>query len=254
MARRNEAIGPLGVFRITVRISAMIALLLACLPLYYAARPFPPPNPWPRRFFAGLARVAGIRISTWGTRTGPGEFFLCNHVSWMDIPVLGACSGSAFIAHDGLTRFALLRWLCDLNETVFVARHDRRSVAAQVVQVREALREAGTLTIFPEGTTSDGTGVLPFKSSLLSALDSPPDGTAIQPVLLDYGKQSAELAWVGDDPGPANFLGILARRAPVHVTVAFLEPLYGGALANRKTIAMAAREAIVAELAKRRTC
>lgn len=230
----------------------MLALLVACLPLYYAARPLKTPNPWPRRFFAGLARIAGIRISTRGTRTGPGEFFLSNHVSWMDIPVLGGCSGTAFIAHDGLIRFALLRWLCELNDTVFVARHDRRSVSNQIALVREALSEAGTLAIFPEGTTSDGTGVLPFKSSLLSALDQAPDGTAIQPVLLDYGMSSAEVAWVGDDPGPANFAAILARAAPVEVTVVFLEPLRGGALANRKTIAQAARDAIVAELARRR--
>lgn len=119
--------------------------------------------------------------------------------------------------------------------------------------MREALRETGTLVIFPEGTTSDGTGVLPFKSSLLSALGGAPAGTTVQPVLLDYGRQSASLAWVGDDPGPANFLRILARGRPVDVTVVFLPALAGAQLENRKTIAAAARAAILAELERRRS-
>lgn len=126
----------------------MLALLVACVPLYYAARPFTRHNPWPRRFLSGIARLAGVRITTQGARDGPGEFFLANHVSWIDVPVIAASSGAAFIAHDGLTHFSLLRWLCELNDTVFVARHDRRSVALQVNGARGAARDgnAGDLS------------------------------------------------------------------------------------------------------------
>ena len=135
-----------------------------------------------------------------------------------------------------------------MNDTVFVARHDRASIAAQVEQVRAAIRDTGALAIFPEGTTSDGTGLLPFKSALLSALDPVPAGVAIQPVLLDYGPQSTEIAWIGEEHGLDNFLRILARAHPVRLTVRFLPPLEGAALANRKSIAAAARDAIAAEL------
>jgi len=107
---------------------------------------------------------------------------------------------------------------------------------------------AGALAIFPEGTTSDGTSLLPFKSSLLSALDPPPPGVAVQPVLLDYGPEAAGIAWVGEESGVANFLKILARKRPVRLTVRFLEPLQGKSLANRKAMAAAARAEMLAAL------
>jgi 1-acyl-sn-glycerol-3-phosphate acyltransferase len=180
-------------------------------------------------------------------------FLLANHVSWIDIVALSGTSGTAFVAHDGLAGVPVLRWLCSLNDTVFIARHDRASVHRQVEQVRAAIRldgkgRGGALTIFPEGTTSDGTGLLPFKSSLLSAFAPPPPGVAIQPVLLDYGPEPAAIAWVGEEPGLDNFLRILASERAVQLTIHFLPPLEGEALTNRKTIAAAAQAAILAAM------
>ncbi|MFN9377449.1 MAG: lysophospholipid acyltransferase family protein, partial [Novosphingobium sp.] len=177
-----------------------------------------------------------------------GAFLLANHVSWLDIPALAATTGSAFVGHDGLASMPLLKWLCKMNDTVFVARHDRKSVAAQVAAVRTAIRDTGALTIFPEGTTSDGTGLLPFKSSLLSALEPLPGGIAVQPVLLHFGPEVADIAWVGEEHGVDNFLRLLARRRPIELTVHFLPVLTGAELASRKTIAQAAREAMLARL------
>lgn len=223
----------------------MLALLLACVPLYYICRIARLPNPWPRVFLGGIARIAGARVTISGAPARKGAFLLSNHVSWLDIPVISGASGSAFVAHSGLADVGLLKWLCEMNDTVFVARHERRSVHAQVEQVRAALTDTGALTVFPEGTTSDGRGLLPFKSSLLSALDPPPPGIAIQPVWLDYGPEVAGLAWVGEEHGLDNFLKILARRRPIAVTVHFLAPLEPDEVANRKVMATAARERIL---------
>jgi 1-acyl-sn-glycerol-3-phosphate acyltransferase len=142
----------------------------------------------------------------------------------------------------------VLRWLCAMNNTVFVARHDRTSVHRQVEQVRQAIRDTGLLAIFPEGTTSDGTGLLPFKSSLLSALEPLPAGIVVRPVALDYGSESRAIAWTGSEPGTANFKRILARKRPIVLNVRFLPILSGEALANRKTIAAAAQTAILRAL------
>jgi lyso-ornithine lipid O-acyltransferase len=234
--------------RIIVRVAAMILLLLICVPLYYLWPLLGLANPWPRRFLGGIARIAGVRVRTEGTRASGGEFLLVNHVSWIDIPAISAASGTRFVAHDGLASMPLLRWLCAMNGTVFVARYQRASIRSQIEQVRAALQGKGALTIFPEGTTSDGTGLLRFKSSLLSALDPVPQGVAVQPVLLDYGPEAADVAWIGEEHGLDNFKRILARAKPVEITVRFLPPLQGAALANRKTIAAAAREAILAAL------
>jgi 1-acyl-sn-glycerol-3-phosphate acyltransferase len=237
-----------GRVAILLRVAAMAAWLCACVPLHYLFRALRLHDPWPRLFLGGVAWIGGVDLTIAGARAKRGAFLLANHISWLDIPAIAAATGSAFVAQDGLAAFPALRWLCEMNDTVFVARHDRASVARQVEHVRAAIRETGALTIFPEGTTSDGDGLLPFKSSLLAALDPLPDGIVVQPVWLDYGADTAEIAWVGVEPGLDNFKRLMARERPIRLTVHFLPPLTGEALANRKTIAAAAREAILAAM------
>jgi 1-acyl-sn-glycerol-3-phosphate acyltransferase len=226
----------------------MLIWLIACIPAFYLLRRLPMRNPVPRWFLSGIASLTGLRLKVSGHKVSRGAFLLANHVSWLDVPALAATTGSAFVGHDGLASMPLLKWLCAMNDTVFIARHDRASVHTQVEQVRSALRDTGTLTIFPEGTTSDGTGLLAFKSSLLSALEPIPDGIAVQPVLLDYGAEAAAIAWIGEEGGLDNFLRILARRRPIRLTLRFLPPLSGEQLASRKTISATARDSLLAAL------
>lgn len=227
-----------------MRIAALLALVLVCVPLHYLVAPFTSSKPVARLFLRLVAAVAGLRLRSTGMRPAPRTFFLANHVSWLDIPAIASLTGCAFVAHEGLASIGPLRWLCSLNDTVFIARHDRRSVAAQVEQVREALRETGALTIFPEGTTGDGALLLPFKSSLLSAIDADSDHVPVQPIWLDYGREVPEMAWVGNEPGLSNALRILARWRPIPLTIHFLEPLEGDERKDRKAIARVARERI----------
>jgi 1-acyl-sn-glycerol-3-phosphate acyltransferase len=252
-AARPGAIAPLGWLAIVLRFTTMLAWLGLCIVVHYFWRAVGRHSPWPRIFLGGIAWLAGVDIQITGTRVRRGVFLLANHVSWIDIPAIASASGAAFVAHDGLAAIPFLRWLCRMNDTIFVARHDRGSVAHQVEQVRAAIRETGVLAIFPEATTSDGAGLLPFKSSLLSALDPVPEGIVVQPLWLDYGVDTAEIAWIGEEPGLDNFKRILARGRPIGLTVHFLPPLAGEALANRKTIAAAAQEAILRAIRGERT-
>jgi 1-acyl-sn-glycerol-3-phosphate acyltransferase len=238
--------GLFGWTLVVARSLALVVWLVAALPLFAFCRPFTNRNPVPRLFFAGVNLILGLRIGVQGQRLRRGAFLISNHVSWLDIPALGAITGTAFIANDGLVAHGWLHWLCRLNDTVFVARHDRKSVALQVEQVREAISENGALTIFAEGTTSDGTGFLPFKSSLLSALTPVPKGVAVHPVWLDYGPETQSIAWIGDEPGGQSFLRIASRWKTVNLTVHLLPALIQDDLADRKTIAVAALDALVA--------
>ena len=222
----------------------MIALLLVCLPFYYFCHALRRKNPWPRRFLGTLGWIAGLQIRVAGERPRPGAFLIANHVSWIDVPAIAAVTGSAFVGHDGLSSTPLLKHLCAMNNTVFIARHDRTSVQTQIEDIRRALRDTGALTIFPEGTTSDGTGLLPFKSSLLSALEPVPEGVSVVPVLLDYGDEAADIAWVGTEHGVTNFLRILARRRKLKLTLRFLPRLEGEAVKHRKAMAAMARAAL----------
>ena len=239
-----------GWLRVSLRIMAMAALLLACIPLFYFCRLLGLSNPAPRLFLSGVTGLAGVQVTTRGQRAKGPVFLIANHVSWIDIPALSKITGCAFVGHDGLAAMPLLKWLCKMNDTVFVARHDRTSVAEQIEAVRGAIADMHTLTIFPEGTTSDGTGLLPFKSSLLSAFEPLPAGIVVQPVVLDYRPEAAHISWIGEEHGLDNFLRIMARRRPVAITITFLPGLADQQLLNRKTMAAAAREAIGQALAR----
>ena len=246
LAIPQTRIGPLGLLLAGLRIVLMLVLLLICVPLHYLWKLLGLKRLWPRVFLAGVGMAAGMDVRRHGERV-PGALLLANHVSWMDILALSHTANSAFVAHDGLAQFGFLKWLCELNDTVFIARHRRTSVTEQADAIREALSGGGTLTLFPEGTTSDGTGLIPFKSSLLGAVEPLPEGVAVQPVLLAYA-DAPHVSWVGEEPGLDNFKRILARLRPVRLDVHFLPPLTGDDLANRKTMTAAAREAILAKL------
>lgn len=241
-------IRPLGWALIVFRLLLMVLVLVACTPLHLAWRLVGAGRWWPRVFLSSIGHIAGLHVRIEG-KPVRGALLLANHVSWLDIPALAHATGSAFVAHDGLAAWPFLKWLCEMNDTVFIARHDRASIGAQVQQVRAAMDQRGSLTLFPEGTTSDGTGLLPFKSSLLSALVPLPPGVSVQPVFLAY-EDAARIAWVGEEHGLDNFKRILARLRPVRLTLVFLEPLQGAALADRKTISAAARAAIAAAMAR----
>lgn len=241
-------VSPLGYLLIAVRLLLMVLLLLVCVPLHYLWKLLGLDRMWPRVFLTCVGLVAGIRLKRHGKRVR-GALLLANHVTWMDIPALSQAANSAFVAHDGLAEFGLLKWLCEMNETVFVARHRRTSVSEQTDAIRAAMDHGGTLTLFPEGTTSDGTDLLPFKSSLLGALEPLPEGATVQPVLLAY-EDVPQVSWVGDEPGLDNFKRILSRVRPVKLDVHFLTPLAGEELTNRKTMTAASQKAIAGAMAQ----
>lgn len=191
-----------------------------------------------------MGTIAGLRVRTEG-QSQRGALLLSNHLSWLDVLALAGTSRAIFVAHSGLSLHGGLKWLCDQNDTIFITRDRRGSVPGQVEQVRAALGER-PLVIFPEGTTGDGRDLLPFKSSLLSAVEPLAGQVPIQPVALDYA-DAPDVAWYEGEPGLANVRRILARRR-VDLTIRFLEPLSGDALANRKAMTSAAQHAIAQAL------
>lgn len=241
-----HAIGMFGRVLIALRVLAWLLLLLCVLPLLFVWRLFTRRRIWPQVYFRGFCAVMGLGVRVHGKPRG-NALYLPNHMSWMDTPAILAASGSAFVANDGLAGSPLFRWLAAMNDTVFVARHRRSTIGAQVEDVRRAVSDTGALTIFIEGTTSDGTSLLPFKSALLSALEPLPEGLTVQPVMLRYA-EGAAVAWVGNEPGRDNVRRMLARVRPIRVDIHFLEPLAGAALDSRKAMAAAAHDAIAARM------
>lgn len=242
-ADRPRASDPVGWARLALRLVALAATLAAMLPLHGAWRLFRRPSPWPRRFLAAAARIVGAAVAVRGRPLARDVLFVANHLSWLDIPILAGATGCAFVSKAELADLVLVGLLARLNRTVFVARGDRLGVAAQVEQLRAAL---GTrpLAIFPEGTTGDGVMLRPFKPALLAAASPPPPRLSVQPVRIDYGEATAELAWVGGEPGARHAARVLRRRGRVPVTLAFGEPFDPAALPDRKAVAAEARRRI----------
>jgi len=199
----------------------------------------------PPLFLGLMGRMAGLRVRIEG-HPRAGALFLANHLSWLDILALAGTSRAIFVAHSGLAGHGALKWLCEQNDTVFITRDQRGSVAAQIEQIQAALGDR-PLTIFPEATTGDGLALLPFRSSLLSAAEPLAGEVPIQPVALDY-RDAAGIAWFGEERGLANMRRILARPGRIDLVIRFLEPLSGAALADRKTMTAAARDAIARAL------
>lgn len=229
--------------------AALLAWTLVVVPIHVVVRLLGWRWLVPPTYLAGIGWIAGLQVAVEG-KPVRHALLLANHVSWLDIMALACAARTAFVAHAGLAVSPMLKWLCEQNGTVFITRNDRQTVAGQVAQVRRALGER-RLTIFPEATTGDGRELLPFKSALLSAVSPLPPGIPVQPVVLIYDEPEA-VAWLGDEPGLANACRVLARLRPLHLTLRFLEPLAGAALADRKAMAAAARAAIGRELARTR--
>lgn len=238
-----------GWMRIVVRALALAALLLLTVPLHYLWRIVRASSPWPRLFLGAAGRVVGARVSRTGTPLRRDVVFISNHVSWVDILAIAGSSGSAFVAKAELRRAPIVGWLCTLNRTVFVSREDRMGVAEQINRLKDAIAETWSITIFPEGTTTDGKSLLPFKSPLLRVLEPAPPGVMVQPLILDYGNVGPEIGWIGSEQGQYNALRVLARPGSFPVRTIYLEPFHPRDFPGRKAIAMEARARIEAALA-----
>lgn len=234
--------------RACVRLAGLIVALLICVPLHGIWQLLGLPSFWPRVFLGTAARICGARVRTTGVRLERNVIYLANHSSWLDILVIAGATGSAFVAKAELRAAPLVGWLATLNRTIFVARTDRMGIAGQIAQLSAAIGEGWAVTIFPEGTTSGHEELLPFKGSLLAALEPPPPKLTVQPVWLDYGDAGSLIAWIGDEPGQANALKVLGHRGTFPATLQFLEPFDPADYPNRKAIAAEARARIAAAM------
>ncbi len=253
-AGRPPPIDAMGTLRIVLRAIGLVLALVVCVPIHYLWRLVRFGSPWPRIFLGIAARLCGARVERVGVPLRRDVFYISNHLSWIDILAIAGTSGSAFVAKREIREAPVVGWLSTLNRTVFVSREDRMGVADQINQLRDALSDNWSVTVFPEGTTTDGQSLLPFKTPMLRVLEPPPAGVMVQPVLLDYGAVAEEIGWVGVESGVDNAKRLLARKGSFAMRVCFLEPFFPSDFPGRKAIAAESRrrieEALIASLGK----
>ena len=234
--------------RLAARVAWLTAFAIPHIALHFAWRASRQPSPWPRRFLRLAARACGVHVTRIGAPLRRNVFFVANHLSWVDIPILGGDVETIFVAQDKIEDWPLIGWLATLNDTVFVSRTDRAGVAGQIALVREAIAQPRPVTLFPEGTTTDGRSLLPFKPSLFASLDPAPRPIMIQPVVLQFDDAGSSLAWIGTEGAADNAFRVLGRRGTFHVTIHYLEP-FDPTVLDRKGIAAEARRRIAEGLA-----
>ena len=170
---------------------------------------------WSRRLLAVLnveCRVSGRLDPDAGN-----VLVVANHVSWLDIFVLNALCPARFVAKAELAKWPVAGRLVRGAGTLFVERTRRRDTHRVNRVVAQALAQGDIVAVFPEGTTTEGASVLPFKSALLQPIVDA--AGEVQPLALRYrtpdGTRSAAPSYVGDDPFMASFWRICGMPALV---------------------------------------
>ena len=227
------------------RASLIILWLLVCLVGWTVASLLGRGPYWVRLFLFHTGRILGLRISHDGLVVPKHVLYVANHISWLDILVLGGSTDTRFIAKSEIARWGLIGWLARIAGTVFVSRERRSETRAQADAVTVALGEDQPVAMFAEGSTGDGAAVAPFKPSLFAAAVEA--DAQVQPLAIDYGPGRSDYAWPRELRFAAEMKRILNRGGRIPVTLRFLPPFDATTL-DRKALASLSHAAVAAAL------
>ena len=200
---------------------------------------------WFHRIVCKLLRVQ-IRIEGTPAKDRP-LLLVSNHLSWLDIVVIGAAFPVSFIAKTEVGNWPIIGTFARMQRTVFIDRTRRSATRTTHAEMTARLANGDPLILFAEGTTSDGHSVLPFRSALLGAATSVAEegGKAhLQPLTIAYpGRAGAtqprpgpDLAWHGDMDLLPHLKDVIAGP-PIEAVLAFGDPLTVTPTADRKALA-----------------
>ncbi len=236
----------LGLARVAAHLILAALIIAFCFAWIGAARRARLIHWWSRR----VLTICGLQLRVEGSLSadGRGAMLLLNHVSWTDIYLMLAQAHVRFVAKSEIRSWPLIGYLCDRVGTMFIERGRRHAVHEANRRIAQVMREGGLVGVFPEGTTTDGTVLLPFHANLCQAAieaDVP-----IQPVALRYytrrGLISLDAAYAGETTMFQSICLIL-NGAPIVARVTLLAPIEPRGM-TRHQLAQAARAAIAASL------
>lgn len=201
----------------------------------------------PRLWHRACCGLLAIDVRAHGLPDAAGPvLYVCNHASYLDVPVLGGLLDARFVAKSEVAGWPVIGALSRLQGTMFVERRPQ-GARCQPDELRRALRSGASLIVFPEGTSSDGNRVLPFKSTLFAAADAAVDGREVEvrPVTIAYSRHGGMpmgrhlrpcFAWYGDMTLVRHLWGCLGTGG-AGIDVIFHEPVRLSQFASRKELA-----------------
>ena len=228
------------------RLSAYAALTALLLPAQIVLRAFGPR--WAHRlpvfYHALCCRIVGLRVRVSGRPADGAALLAANHGSYLDISVLGGLVPAAFVAKAEVRRWPVYGYLADLQRTVFAER-TRAGTGRGRDATRERLLAGERVVLFPEGTSSDGQRVLPFKSGYFEAARGDGARIAVQPVSIAYTKLNGlpicqhsrpSIAWYGAMELAPHILAMVGLGR-IDVEVRFHPPVFADDFPDRKALA-----------------
>ena len=225
---------------------------------------------WPHWVHKSMCSALDINVKTYGqSLEGSPTLFVSNHVSYLDIIILGHIIKGCFVAKRDMIDWPVLGYLSTLQRTIFVDREKRSEVHLQREEMQDRIKDGDSLILFPEGTTSDGGNVLPFKSSLFGVTENyihpqlneegRPVELMVQPVTLIYRRINSmptnrmnrpRVAWYGDMEIGSHFKEFLNINS-VDVEVHFNEPVSRNLFKTRKELSAYCQRTIEKHMEKR---
>jgi 1-acyl-sn-glycerol-3-phosphate acyltransferase len=208
-------------------------------------------------FFQVMLLILGIKISEDKTSSLPADtaLFVSNHTSYLDIFVLGSKIPVRFTPKMEISKWPVINWLVNVTAPVYI---DRRSSQAleQKKKIKNIIEMGDSILLFPESTTSDGRNVLPFKSSLFSAVEpidiEEENEVKVQPISIAYthidGEPTLEnnmdkLAWYGEMKFLPHLWDLFKAKS-AHVTIKYLPEVYYSDFGSRKDLSKHCEEVI----------
>ncbi len=210
------------------------------------------------RSYRVIARVLGLRVRVEGKMSGARPLLVVtNHSSYLDILVLGAAEKVCFAPKAEIARWPIIGTVCRITGCVFIDRRPQQT-RGNVLALKKALSNGCAVALFPEGTTSDGKRVLPFRSSYFALAEPGEEDFAltVQPATIRYERwhglpidisQRPLLAWYGDMTLLPHFMHLL-RSGPLEVVVQFHPPILHNDIKDRKYLAKITEETVSAAL------
>lgn len=242
-------------------IAAITLLTLALLPFQIIGLFFDIPlqRTIPHLYHRALCKLIGVRIHQIGHRSKDAPtLYLSNHVSWLDICVISALTPVVFVSKSEVAKWPVFGWLARLQRTIFIDRQARQQTAVATGAIGDRLRGGENVVLFAEGTSSDGTRILPFRSALIGGLHralagpSHPKAINVQPVSLAYvafnglpvGRAFRDrIAWYGSTELIPHLIGLVSAGA-VDVTVSWGDPGPTDINFDRKQVARDAERSV----------
>ncbi|MBU2866384.1 lysophospholipid acyltransferase family protein [Pacificibacter marinus] len=244
--------------RAVLRGAPIVLLILVCLPLMMLTRGIErlsvgARRPWSSffpRFVSRMSlRIMGIPLHTTGAPMSAPGAVVANHSSWLDIFTLNACQNVFFVSKAEVANWAGIGPLARASGTVFIAR-DRKEAGRQKALFEARLHMGHKLLFFPEGTSTDGLRVLPFKPTLFAAFFAPElrDEVSIQPVTVRYiaplGADPRFYGWWGDMEFAPSLITFLKARKQGSIEITFHDPIAVKDVPNRKDMAVLCEKAV----------